>query len=146
MDLLYTDINFNSGENLSSFEHEPHLQSTQRQCSARTWILCLPSWTIASLIFSRAVTIRCLPTCSRSSRKSKHWQPANVSTPKSATVRGCNTVLPKPPQRSRVPSRTSPLTMISSLTFSAFVRTSSTLVSPRQCLFSMKTLQRLCVK
>lgn len=89
-------------------------------------------------------TIRCLLTCSRSSRKTKHWQPANVSTPKSATDPGCNIAPPKPPPRSRMMSRTSFLTTTSPLTFWAFVRTSSTLASPCQCLFSMRTAQRLC--
>ena len=49
-----------------------------------------------------------------------------------------------PPLLSRVLSRTSLLTMTSPLAFSAFVRISSALASPCQCLFSTKAAQRLC--
>lgn len=51
------------------------------------------------------------------------------------TVRGCNTAPPKPPQRSSRLSMTSSLTTTSPHTFSASVRTSSTLASPYQCSF-----------
>ena len=49
---------------------------------------------IVSLTFRGVATIKCLSTYSLSSRKTKLWQPANVSTPKSATVRGINTAPP----------------------------------------------------
>ena len=57
---------------------------------------------------------------------------------------GCNIAPPNPPQRSRMMSRTSFLTMTSTLTFSASVRTLSTSALPCQCLFSTRTVQRLC--
>ena len=57
---------------------------------------------------------------------------------------GCNIAPPNPPQRSRMMSRTSFLTMTSPLIFSASVRTLSTSASPSVCLFSTRTAQRLC--
>lgn len=64
--------------------------------------------------------------------------------PRYAMVRGCNIAPPKPPQRSRMMSRTSFLTMTSPLTFSASVKTLSTSALSCQCLFSTRTAQRLC--
>ena len=77
-------------------------------------------------------------------QRKKLWQPANVSMPRYAMVRDCNIAPPKQPQRSRMMSRTSFLTMTSPLIFSASVRTSSTSASPSVCLFSTRTAQRLC--
>ncbi len=95
--------------------------------SRRTWILCLPSRTIRSHTFRGVATtfsssteweiIKCRSTCSRSSRKSKLWQPANVSTLKSATAPGCNTAPQKSPHRSSAQSRTSLSTMTSPLNY-----------------------------
>ena len=76
-------------------------------------------------------------------QRKKLWQPANVSMPRYAMVRDCNIAPPKQPQRSRMMSRTSFLTMTSPLTFSASVRTLSTSASPYPCLFSTRTAQRL---
>lgn len=56
--------------------------------------------------------------------KDEHWQPANASTPRSATDPARNTASPKPPLPSRVPSRTSLLTTTSPLISSAFRRNS----------------------
>lgn len=102
----------------------PRLPSTRPPCSRRTWILCRPSLTIRSLTYRGAATIKCRSTCSRLSRKTKLWQPANVSTPRSATDPACDTASPKPPLPSRVPSRTSLSTTTSPLISSAFRRNS----------------------
>lgn len=67
-------------------------------------------------------------------------QPANVSTPRSATDPACNTARPKPPQMSPEKSRTSfSITTTSRLAFSVYARISSTSASPYQCLFSTRT-------
>lgn len=91
--------------------------------------MCRLSLTILSLTFRGAATIRCRSTYLRSSRKTKLWQPASVSTLRSATVRGCNTAPPKPPHRSSRLSMTFSLTTTSPLTFSASVRSSLEQVS-----------------
>ena len=91
-----------------------------------------------------AATIKCRSTCSRSSRNTKLWQTANVSTPRSATDPACNTASLKPPLPSNRKSRTFCLTMTSPLTFSASVRILSTSALPCPCLFSTRTAQRLC--
>ena len=120
------------------------LQSTPVLSSVRTLTSFLPSLTKTSRSSLGAATIRCRSTCSRSSRKTKHWQPANVSTPRSDMAPGCNTAPPKPPQRSRMMSRTSFSTTTSPLTFSASVRTLSTSASPCPCLFSTRTAHESC--
>ena len=70
MDLLYTDLNFNSVENLPGFE--AHAAFTVNSASvSREDVDIVPNVVdeIVSLTFRGVVTIKCRSTCSRLSRK-----------------------------------------------------------------------------
>lgn len=144
MDFSFPELNYNSVETLPGFEARAAF-TVNSSSVFKEDVDIVPTIVDDTLSYIPwAATIRCRSTCSRSSRKTKHWQPANVLTPRYAMVRGCNIAPPKPPQRSRMMSRTSLSKTTSPLTSSASVRTLSTSASPSVCLFSTRTAQRLC--
>ena len=91
-----------------------------------------------------AATIRCLSTSSVLSRRTRRWQPANCSTPRSASGRVCNIIATPPPQPSAMKSRTSRSTTTSPLTSSVSARTSNTSASPSASSSLIPTALRLC--
>lgn len=139
MDFSFPELNYNSVETLPGFEARAAF-TVNSSSVFKEDVDIVPTIVDDTLSYIPwAATIRCRSTCLRSSRKMKNSQPAGVSTPRYATVRGCNTAPPKPPHRSSRLSMTSSLTTTSPHTSSASVRTSSTSASPCQCLFSTRT-------
>lgn len=139
MDFSISDLNFNSVETLPSFETRAAF-TVNSAMVFREDVDIVPTIVDDSLSYIPWGGDNQMPfDLLALVEKDETLATASVSTPRSATVRGCNTAPPKPPYRSCRLSMTSFLTMTSPLTFSASVRISSTSASPCPCLFSTRT-------
>ena len=69
MDFSFSDLNFNSVENLPGFEARAAFTVNSASVFRRTLTSFLQSWMIVSLMYRGEATIKCLSTCSRSPRK-----------------------------------------------------------------------------
>lgn len=96
MDFSFSELNLNSVETLPGYEARAAFTVNSASVFKED-VDIVPTIVDDTLSYVPwAATIKCRSTCSRSSRKTKHWQPANVSTPRSAMVRGCNIAPPNP--------------------------------------------------